>query len=170
MVFAPKLEGGVAYNQPIETPNAMSAVAGLLNFGVQSLGSGQPTAPKLTEDEKFAVAVREFEESKGGAFTWDRKGMREFIFNYPQFTSQAKGFGDNLGIMTVAPQEVARDAVAEWAKTPEGVVAAATASNMEDEEGAAAIAGQVSQPSGGSSSRNMSKLNKLPTNTNEAPV
>jgi hypothetical protein len=40
----------------------------------------------------------------------------------------------------------------------------------EDEEGAAAIAGQVAQPSGGSSSKNMSKLNKLPTNTNEAPV
>jgi len=40
----------------------------------------------------------------------------------------------------------------------------------EDEEGAAAIAGGIAQPSGGSSSQNMSKQNKLPTNTNEAVI
>ena len=40
----------------------------------------------------------------------------------------------------------------------------------EDEEGAALLAGQNAQPSGGSSSSNMSRQNKLPTNTNEAPA
>ncbi len=40
----------------------------------------------------------------------------------------------------------------------------------EDEEGAALLASQGAQPSGGSSSKNMSKTNKLPTNTNEAPL
>ena len=142
MVFAPKLEGGVAYNQPVDTPNAMSAVAELFNFGVKSAmtkpaGSGEA---KLTEDEKFSLAVREFEEAKGGTFTWDRKGMREFIFNYPQFTSQAKGFAEELGIMTAAPQEESRDALLEWAKTPEGVVAAAMTNGMSPEEGQAFMA------------------------------
>lgn len=142
MVFAPKLEGGVAYNQPIDTPNAMGAVAELFNFGLKS-AMAKPdgsNAPKPTEDEKFAAAVREFEEAKGGAFTWDRKGMREFIFNYPQFTSQAKGFAEELGVMTAAPQEESRDALLEWAKTPEGVVAAAMTNNMSPEEGQAFMA------------------------------
>lgn len=40
----------------------------------------------------------------------------------------------------------------------------------EDEEAAAYIAGQTAQPSGGDESNNMSKANKLPTNTNEAPA
>jgi Phage tail lysozyme len=142
MVFAPKLEGGVAYNQPVETPNAMSAIAGLFNFGVQAATKGSGETTKLTEDEKFAVAVREFEGAKGATFQWDRKGMREFIFNYPQFTSQAKAYGENLGVMTVAPQEVARDAVAEWAKTPEGILAVASTSNMDTEEADAYIAQQ----------------------------
>lgn len=40
----------------------------------------------------------------------------------------------------------------------------------EDEEAAAYIADENARPSGGDSSSNMSKQNKLPTNTNEAPV
>jgi hypothetical protein len=40
----------------------------------------------------------------------------------------------------------------------------------EDEEAAAVIAGDNSQPSGGDSPKNMSSQNKLPTNTNEAPA
>ncbi len=40
----------------------------------------------------------------------------------------------------------------------------------ENEEAAAVVAGGIAQPSGGSSSKNMSKQNKLPANTNEAPI
>ena len=64
MVFAPKLEGGVAYNQPVQQPNAMSAIADLFNFGLDTLTKQAASAPKLTEDEKFAIAVKDFEESK----------------------------------------------------------------------------------------------------------
>ena len=39
MVFDPKLQGGVAFNQPVSQPNAMEAVAGLFNFGMSSLAS-----------------------------------------------------------------------------------------------------------------------------------
>jgi hypothetical protein len=140
MVFAPKLEGGVAYNQPIETPNAMSAVANLFNFGLQAAAGGKTTETKLTEDEKFAVAIREFEESKGATFTWNRASGREFIFKYPQFEPQTKSWLESQGVMTKAPQEASRDALMEWAKTPEGVVAAAMTSNMTPDEGAAFMA------------------------------
>ncbi len=140
MVFAPKLEGGVAYNQPIETPNAMSAVANLFNFGLGVATKANTNAPKLTEDEKFAVAVREFEESKGATFTWNRASGREFIFKYPQFEPQTKSWLESQGVMTKAPQEASRDALMEWAKTPEGVVAAAMTSNMTPDEGAAFMA------------------------------
>lgn len=145
MVFSPKLSEGVAYNQPVSQPNAMSAVADLFNFGVSALAKGQGDTPKLTEDEKFAIAVREFEGEKGAAFQWDRKGMREFIFKHPQFTSQAKGFGENLGIMTSTPLEASRDAVLDWAKTPEGVMASAVASGMEEEEANAYISEQFTK-------------------------
>ncbi len=129
--LAPKLNSGVAFNQPVNTPNAMSAIADLFNFGASTLKSSGD-GPKPTEDEKFAVAVRQFEEEKGASFQWDRKGMREFIFKYPQFTDQAKGFGENLGVMVASPQEAARDSLTDWAQTPEGIEAAARASQFED--------------------------------------
>lgn len=133
MVFAPKLSEGVAFNQPVQQPNAMEAIAGLFSFGVSTL-KNKPDAPKPTEDEKFAVAVKEFEGEKGATFNWDRKGMREFIFKYPQFTDQAKGYAENLGVMTTSPQEVARDAANDWFSTPEGMLAVAQASNMPEEQ------------------------------------
>lgn len=143
MVFAPKLQSGVAFEQPVSQPNAMSAVANLFNFGMSTLQASAGSTDNLTEDEKFAVAVREFEGEKGAAFTWDRKGMREFIFKYPQFTSQAQGFGENIGVMMKNPTEVARDAVTTWiSDTPEGVMAATIASGMEEEEGLAYISEQ----------------------------
>jgi hypothetical protein len=129
--LAPKLNSGVAFNKPVQTPNAMSAVADLFNFGVSTMGKSSD-GPKPTEDEKFAIAVRQFEEEKGASFQWDRKGMREFIFKYPQFTDQAKGFGENLGVMVASPQEAARDSLTDWAQTPEGIEAAARASQFED--------------------------------------
>ncbi len=132
MVFAPKLSEGVAFNQPVQQPNAMEAIAGLFNFGVGTL-KNKGDAPKPTEDEKFAMAVKEFEADKGATFNWDRKGMREFIFKYPQFTDQAKGYAENLGVMTTSPQEVARDAANDWFSTPEGMLAVAQASQMSEE-------------------------------------
>ena len=134
MVFAPKLSEGVAFNQPVQQPNAMEAIAGLFNFGADTLIKSRSGAPKPTEDEKFAMAVKEFEGEKGATFNWDRKGMREFIFKYPQFTDQAKGYAENLGVMTTSPQEVARDAANDWFSTPEGMLAVAQASNMPEEQ------------------------------------
>jgi hypothetical protein len=143
MVFAPKLEGGVAYEQPVQQPNAMSAIADLFNFGLDTMSKQAANTPKLTEDERFAVAVKDFEESKGATFNWDRKGMREFIFTHPQFTTQAKTYAENLGVMTVAPEEVARDAAVEWFKTPEGMMAVAATEGMEPEERDAELARRV---------------------------
>jgi len=134
MVFAPKLSEGVAFNQPVQQPSGMEAIAGLFSFGVDTLIKSKSGAPKPTEDEKFAVAVKEFESDKGATFNWDRKGMREFIFKYPQFTDQAKGYAENLGVMTTSPQEVARDAANDWFSTPEGMLAVAQASNMPEEQ------------------------------------
>ncbi len=143
MVFAPKLEGGVAYNQPVQQPNAMSAIADLFNFGLDTLTKQAASAPKLTEDEKFAVAVKDFEESKGATFNWDRKNTREFIFRHPQFGPQMKGYAESLGVMTAEPTEVARDAAVEWFKTPEGMMAVAATEGMEPEERDAELARRV---------------------------
>lgn len=143
MVFSPKLESGAAYNQPVQQPNAMSAIADLFNFGLDTLKQQAASAPKLTEDERFAVAVKDFEESKGATFNWDRKGMREFIFTHPQFTTQAKTYAENLGVMTAEPTEVARDAAVEWFKTPEGMMAVAATEGMEPEERDAELARRV---------------------------
>ena len=144
MVFAPKLEGGVAYNQPVQQPNAMSAIADLFNFGLDTLTKQAASAPKLTEDEKFAIAVKDFEESKGATFNWDRKGVREFIFNHPQFGPQTKVYAESLGVMTAEPTEVARDAAVEWFKTPEGMMAVAATEGMEPEERDAELARRLS--------------------------
>jgi hypothetical protein len=145
MVFAPKLSEGVAFNQPVQQPNAMEAIAGLFDFGVKVATKSRENAPKPTEDEKFAVAVKEFEADKGAAFNWDRKGMREFIFKYPQFTDQAKTYAENLGVMTTSPQETARDAANEWFGTSEGMMAVAYASNLPEDEQEAYLSEQVTK-------------------------
>lgn len=145
MVFNPTLNADVAFNQPVQTPNAMEAVAGLFNFGVDVATKNRANAPKPTEDEKFAMAVKEFEADKGATFSWDRKGMREFIFKYPQFTDQAKGYAENLGVMTTSPQEVARDSAVEWFKTPEGMLAVAQSSNLPESEQEAFLAEAVTK-------------------------
>ena len=145
MVFAPKLSEGVAFNQPVQQPNAMEAIAGLFDFGLKVATKSGENAPKPTEDEKFAVAVKEFEADKGAAFNWDRKGMREFIFKYPQFTDQAKTYAENLGVMTTSPQETARDAANEWFGTSEGMMAVAYASNLPEDEQEAYLSEQVTK-------------------------
>ena len=145
MVFAPKLSEGVAFNQPVQQPNAMEAIAGLFDFGLKVATKSRENAPKPTEDEKFAVAVKEFEADKGAAFNWDRKGMREFIFRYPQFTDQAKTYAENLGVMTTSPQETARDAANEWFGTSEGMMAVAYASNLPEDEQEAYLSEQVTK-------------------------
>jgi hypothetical protein len=145
MVFDPKLQGGVAYNQPVSQPNAMEAVAGLFNFGMSSISASGGDAPKPTQDEKFAMAMREFESSKGGAFSWDRKGMREFIFKYPQFTSQAKAWGEGQAIVPNSPEETAISATNKWFETPEGIVTVAKSNALKPEEREAFIIGEYSK-------------------------
>lgn len=145
MVFSPKLNEGAAFNQPVQQPSGMEAIAGLFNFGLATATKGAGDQPKLTEDEKFAMAVKEFEGAKGATFQWDRKGMREFIFNYPQFTSQAKGYAENLGVMTAAPEEVARDAAVEWFGTPEGMLAIAESQRLPEDQREAYLSSQVTK-------------------------
>ena len=84
MVFAPKLSEGVAFNQPVQQPNAMEAIAGLFNFGAGVLQKSKDSAPKLTEDEEFALAFKQFskEKSIGGSRDLDRPLTREFIFRF----------------------------------------------------------------------------------------
>jgi len=146
MVFAPKLEGGVAYNQPVQQPNAMSAIADLFNFGVKTLDKSSSNTPKPTEDEKFGASVREFEanNSIGGTADWNNNLMRKFIFQYPEHDpSKIKGYAGGIGVQTETPLEVARDAAVEWFKTPEGAAAVAATEGMEPEERDAEISRRV---------------------------
>ena len=109
MVFAPKLEAGIAYNQPVQTPSAMGALASLFNFGVDTLTESAKNAPKPTEGDKFDVAIGEFVNSKGGAFSWDKRSAREFIFQNPQFANEMKSYLEGTGVFDT-PQAVAEDA------------------------------------------------------------
>lgn len=151
MVFAPKLEGGVAYNQPVQQPNAMSAIADLFNFGAKSLmGDAEERArnvPKPTEDEKFGASVRAFEadNSIGGTADWNNNLMRKFIFQYPEHDpAKIKEYAGGIGVQTETPLEVARDAAVEWFKTEEGMMAVAATEGMEPEERDAEIARRLS--------------------------
>ena len=150
MVFNPTLETGVAFNQPVQQPSAMEAIAGLFNFGAKRLMDEREARaagiPKPTEDEKFAVTLKEFEAEKGigGSRNWDRALTREFMFKYPQFP-QIKTHAENLGVMTTSPQEAARDSAVEWFKTPEGMLAVAQASKMPEEQQEAFLAEAVTK-------------------------
>jgi len=150
MVFSPKLEGGVAYNQPVQQPNAMGAIADLFNFGAKSLmGDAEERArnvPKPTEDEKFGASVRAFEadNSIGGTADWNNNLMRKFIFQYPEHDpAKIKGYAGGIGVQTETPLEVARDAAVEWFKTPEGMTAVAATTNMEPAERDAELSRRV---------------------------
>ena len=147
MVFAPKLSEGVAFNQPVQQPNAMEAIAGLFDFGVKVRAKEKENAPKLTEDEKFAIALRDFEkrEGIGGSRDLDRPLTRQFIFENPQYGPQMKAHAENLGVMMTSPQEVARDAANEWFGTSEGMMAVAYASNLPEDEQEAYLSEQVTK-------------------------
>lgn len=147
MVFAPKLSEGVAFNQPVQQPNAMEAIAGLFDFGVKVAAKEKENAPKLTEDEKFAIALKDFEkrESIGGSRDLDRPLTRQFIFENPQFGPQMKAHAENLGVMMTSPQETARDAANDWFGTSEGMMAVAYASNLPEDEQEAYLAEQVTK-------------------------
>ena len=147
MVFAPKLSEGVAFNQPVQQPNAMEAIAGLFDFGVKVAAKEKENAPKLTEDEKFAIALRDFEkrEGIGGSRDLDRPLTRQFIFENPQYGPQMKAHAESLGIMMTSPQEVARDAGNEWFGTAEGIVAVAYASKLPKDEQEAYLSEQVAK-------------------------
>lgn len=147
MVFAPKLSEGVAFNQPVQQPNAMEAIAGLFDFGLKVAAKSGENAPKPTEDEKFAVALKEFEAEKGigGSRDLDRPLTREFIFRNPQFGPQMKAHAENLGVMMTSPQEVARDTANEWFGTSEGMMAVAYASNLPEDEQEAYLSEQVTK-------------------------
>ena len=147
MVFAPKLSEGVAFNQPVQQPNAMEAIAGLFDFGVKVRAKEKENAPKPTEDEKFAIALRDFEkrEGIGGSRDLDRPLTRQFIFENPQFGPQMKAHAENLGVMMTSPQEEARDAGLEWFGTAEGVVAVAYASKLPEDEQEAYLSEQVAK-------------------------
>ena len=147
MVFAPKLSEGVAFNQPVQQPNAMEAIAGLFDFGVKVRAKEKENAPKPTEDEKFAVALRDFEkrEGIGGSRDLDRPLTRQFIFENPQFGPQMKAHAENLGVMMTSPQEVARDATNEWFGSKEGMMAVAYASNLPEDEQEAYLSEQVTK-------------------------
>ncbi len=133
MVYAPKLETGIAYNQPVQTPSAMGALASLFDFSLSTLKANATDAPKPTEGDKFDLAIGEFVNSKGGAFSWDKRSAREFIFQNPQFANEMKAYLDGAGVFDT-PQAVAEDASMKIFETPEGQLAVATASNMEPEE------------------------------------
>ena len=147
MVFAPKLSEGVAFNQPVQQPNAMEAIAGLFDFGVKVRAKEKENAPKLTEDEKFAIALRDFEkrEGIGGSRDLDRPLTRQFIFENPQYGPQMKAHAENLGVMMASPQETARDAANDWFGTSEGMMAVAYASNLPEDEQEAYLAEQVTK-------------------------
>lgn len=133
MVFAPKLEAGIAYNQPVQTPSAMGALASLFDFSLSTLQANAGSTPKPTEGDKFDLAIGEFVNSKGGAFSWDKRSAREFIFQNPQFANEMKSYLEGTGVFDT-PQAVAEDASMKIFETPEGQLAVATASSMEPEE------------------------------------
>lgn len=143
MVFAPKLDGGVAYEQPVQAPNAMSAIAGLFNFGIESLASaGGGEAPKPTEGDKFDAAIGEFVNSKGGAFSWDKKSAREFIFQNPQFAPEMKAYLEGGGVFDT-PEAVAEESATKWFETPEGMMAVASTEGLSPEDRDAELARRV---------------------------
>lgn len=149
MVFNPTLNADVAFNQPVQTPNAMEAVAGLFNFGAKQLMDEREAraagTPKPTEDEKFAMTWKGFVAGDVGARDVTGKDVRTFIFKNPQFTSQAMALAESQGIITVTPQEVATKAAHEWFGTKEGMLAVAYAQGLPEEEQQAYLSEQVTK-------------------------
>lgn len=130
MTYNPMLSGDIGFNRPVEQPNLMSTVTGFLGAALD-----RPEPKALTESEKFQRDWGEFINNKPAGTQIDRKLMRDFIFQYPQHQPKATEFGKNIGVQMVDPLEAARDqATNDYFSTPEGILAAAQASNLATEE------------------------------------
>lgn len=144
MVFAPKLSEGVAFNQPVQQPNAMEAIAGLFNFGVDVASKNQKEAPKPTQGDKFDMAIGTFVSEKGGTFSWDKKSAREFIFKYPQFAPEMKSYLDGTGVFDT-PTAVAEEATMKWFETSPGQLAVASAEGLPESQREAYLSEQATK-------------------------
>lgn len=148
MVFAPKLSEGVAFNQPVQQPNAMEAIAGLFNFGAKSIIDDREdrarNAPKPTEGDKFDMAIGTFVKEKGGTFSWDKKSAREFIFKYPQFAPEMKSYLDGTGVFDT-PTAVAEEATMKWFETSPGQLAVARAEGLPESQREAYLSEQATK-------------------------
>lgn len=149
MVFNPTLTTDTAFNQPVQTPNAMEAVAGLFNFGTKVLTKEREDRaagiPKLTEDEKFAVTWHNYVAENVGGRPVTRSDIRKFILQNPQFNTQAMSLGENQGVVMKPPEEVAIDSTVDWFKTDEGIVAVNKSQALPEEEREAFIMSEAAK-------------------------
>lgn len=142
--FAPKLNSGVAFNQPVQAPNAMEAIAGLFSFGVDVAQKNKADKPKPTEGDKFDMAIGTFVSEKGGTFSWDKKSAREFIFRYPQFAPEMKSYLDGTGVFDT-PTAVAEAATMKWFETAPGQLAVARAEGLPENQREAYLSEQATK-------------------------
>lgn len=138
MVFDPKLQSDFAFNRPSNgSPSLLGTIGGLVGdfMSVEKQLKSGNEGNKPTADERFAVDFQSYTESKGAAFQFDRKSLREFVFKYPQHGPKAVEHAKNLGVMVADPLEQTIDTGLEtYAKDPEFIVAAAKASTLPEEE------------------------------------
>jgi len=144
-MFNPTLSGGVAFNNPVEQPNAMATVANLFD-SLMSNGMPKKETRQSTADERFAADLRSFMQTKPAATKWDAKTQREFIFRFPQHASQVKTFTEGVGGSMVDPRDAAvQEGFNTYIKDPAVQVAAFEATNMTPEAGEAHVQAAIAK-------------------------
>lgn len=131
-MFNPTLQSSFGINQPTGgQPSLIGTIGGLFSDFVSMESKLQPEQPKLTEDEKFSVALQDFFESKPPGTEWNRNTAREFIWKNPQFEPQTVSFSKSLGVMMDDPVEMGvQKGFEKYADDPEFTMAVAHASNL----------------------------------------
>ena len=64
MVFAPKLSEGVAFNQPVQQPNAMEAIAGLFDFGLKVATKSGENALNLLKMRSLLLLLKSLRQTE----------------------------------------------------------------------------------------------------------
>lgn len=133
MVFDPKMQSDFAFNRPVETPNFMSVVANLFDFGASSVIKAREGGQRqLTADERFAVDWQDFLNSKPAATQVNGRLAREFVTKYPQHGDKAIQQVKNMGVPVVEDPMVqaVQGGLDKYSSDPRFIAAAGAASTL----------------------------------------
>lgn len=132
--LAPKLSGGVTFEQPVPQPSVLSGVAGLTSMFLSG-NTTKATKPTAAEAKSSALLpyAKKLDDIMSSSLTDTdkqraaQKVLRQGFVNIPEYGADLRNMRENYGltepVQQVLPEDAETTAMNEWVATPRGQLA-----------------------------------------------